>query len=76
MESDLVEYIAKYLVNEAEAVTVKSRRAGSTTIVHLNVARGDMGRVIGKNGRVANAIRSLLRVMGSNNDTKIVLEID
>lgn len=76
MEKELVEYIAKNLVNNPDAVQVKSRRAGSSTIIDLHVASGDMGRVIGKQGRVANAIRSLLRAQASQQQRRVVLEID
>ena len=75
MEKELVEYIAKNLVNDSSAVEVRSRRAGSSTILELHVAKNDMGRVIGKNGRVANAIRSLLRASSSSN-RRVILEID
>ncbi|GAB4509372.1 MAG: KH domain-containing protein [Anaerolineae bacterium] len=76
MERELVEYIAKNLVNDPDAVTVKVRRSRSSTILQLSVAQGDMGRVIGKQGRVANAIRSLLRVVATQDDKRIILEID
>jgi uncharacterized protein len=76
MEQELVEYIAQNLVNDPEQVQVKSRRTSSSTILELRVASGDMGRVIGKQGRVANAIRSLLRVSATRKNTRIILEID
>ena len=76
MERELIEYIAKNLVNDPDAVSVTHRRAGSTTILELKVASGDMGRVIGKQGRVANAMRSLLRVIGDRDGTRINLDID
>lgn len=76
MEKELVEYIAENLVNDPSEVKVNSRRAGSSIILELHVAKSDMGRVIGKNGRVANAIRSLLRASSSSNNKRIILEID
>jgi uncharacterized protein len=76
MEEALVEYIAKNLVNDPTQVRVKRRNTGGSIILELHVAQGDMGRVIGKNGRVANAIRALLRVMASQQDKRIILEID
>ncbi len=76
MEKELVKYIAENLVNNPEEITVKARRTGSSLILELHVAKGDMGRVIGKNGRVANAIRSLLRTMGNKQNTRVILEID
>lgn len=76
MEKDLVHYIAENLVNDTEAVRVKTRQTRTSTIVRLSVAKGDMGRVIGKQGRVANAIRTLLKVVGSRNDRRVILDID
>lgn len=76
MEKELVEYIAQNLVNDPSQVQVRSRKTGSSTILELRVASGDMGRVIGKQGRVANAMRSLLRVIGTRKNTRIVLDID
>jgi hypothetical protein len=76
MEAELVEYIAQNLVNEPDKVRVETKRSGSSIILELRVARADMGRVIGKDGRVANAIRSLLRVKAKQKDTRIILEID
>lgn len=61
---ELVEYIAKTLVNNPDAVSVTEINRRSVVILELRVAPEDMGRVIGKDGRVANAIRSLLRVAG------------
>ena len=58
---DLVEYIAKGLVDHPEKVEVTERVAAQAVTIRLKVAPGDMGRVIGKSGRVANAIRALLR---------------
>ena len=76
MEKELVQYIAENLVNDPDEIEVKAKRTGSSLILELHVAKGDMGRVIGKNGRVANAIRSLLRSMGNKNNKRVILEID
>lgn len=75
MEDRLVEYIAKNLVDDPEQVMVRRKETGSSIIVHLHVASDDMGRVIGKNGRVANAIRALLRAQAMH-DKRVILEID
>ncbi len=75
-ESELVEYIARNLVNDPDKVRLRTKHIGNTTILELRVARSDMGRVIGKQGRVANAIRSLLKVVANQKDQRIVLEID
>lgn len=74
-EDKLVEFIARHLVDNPEQVTVSRRETASTVIVQLKVGPGDMGRVIGKNGRVANAVRSLLRV-AVQGDRRVILEID
>jgi predicted RNA-binding protein YlqC (UPF0109 family) len=76
MEKDLVQYIAENLVNDPSQVTVKSRQTRSSTVLELSVAKNDMGRVIGKQGRVANAIRTLLKVVATKQDTRIILDID
>lgn len=74
MQEDLVQYIAENLVNNPAEVQVNRREAGRTTVLELSVAQNDMGRVIGKNGRVANAMRALLRA--TNRRGRIVLEIE
>lgn len=76
MEQELVEFIAQNLVNDPSQVRIKSRKTSSSTILELRVAKADMGRVIGKQGRVANAIRSLLKVVATKENTRIILEID
>ncbi|MEQ8677464.1 MAG: KH domain-containing protein [Aggregatilineales bacterium] len=76
MEKELVEYIAQNLVNDPEQVEVNSKETHSSVVLELHVAKSDMGRVIGKNGRVANAIRSLLRASGNSRKKRVILEID
>jgi len=76
MEKELVEYIAKSLVNNPDEVEVVRRETRSAVVLELHVNREDMGRVIGKQGKVANAIRSLLRAVATQQDTRIILEID
>ncbi|MDQ1301997.1 MAG: uncharacterized protein QG637_1919 [Chloroflexota bacterium] len=72
-EKELVEYIAKSLVDNPDKVTIKETQGASVTVLELHVDRDDMGRVIGKDGRVANAIRTVLRVAAG--DRRVVLEI-
>jgi len=72
---ELIEYIASSLVDDPTQVKVAERRQGSTTNIRLNVAKEDMGRVIGRNGRVANAMRILLQVAGAKNDQRVKLDI-
>jgi predicted RNA-binding protein YlqC (UPF0109 family) len=75
---DLIEYIAKNLVDNPEQVKVNRRVTGATIILELNVAADDTGRVIGKGGHVANAMRSLLRVAGekkASKNNRVILKI-
>lgn len=73
---ELVEYIAKALVDDVDAVRVKEVRTNQGVVLELRVARSDMGRVIGKEGRVANAMRGVLRVPAIRNGKQVSLEID
>ncbi|MBN1563201.1 MAG: KH domain-containing protein [Anaerolineae bacterium] len=72
---ELVEYIAKSLVDDPSQVHVTRIDRGDNTILELEVAQEDMGRVIGKNGRVANAIRTLVRVLAAKQGKHITLDI-
>jgi predicted RNA-binding protein YlqC (UPF0109 family) len=72
---ELVEYIVKGLVDQPDQVVVTEIRRGNSITLELRVAPDDMGRVIGKGGRVANAIRSLLRVVATKDNTRVTLEI-
>ena len=72
---ELLEYIARSLVDEPDQVSVKESPSGGSVIFELRVAPDDMGRVIGKNGRVANAIRSLLRVAAAKEGKRVQLDI-
>lgn len=69
----LVEYVAKSLVDDPTAVRVRRRETGSTVILELHVAQSDTGRIIGKGGRVANALRTLLRVQEADPRAKRVI---
>jgi predicted RNA-binding protein YlqC (UPF0109 family) len=71
----LVEYMAKSLVNDPDSVVVREIEGASATIYELSVAPDDMGRVIGKQGRVANAMRTLLRVVAVKEGKRVTLEI-
>ena len=73
-EKELVEYIAKSLVEKPDEVSVKEIHSASITVLELSVADKDMGRVIGKDGRVANAMRTLLRI-AARDGRRVVLEI-
>jgi uncharacterized protein len=73
---ELVEYIAQSLVDDPTQVRVIQTKHGSTVSLRLQVAKEDMGRVIGKGGRVANAIRTLLRVAAAQEGTRATLDVD
>lgn len=71
---DLIEYIAKSLVDHPEDVSV-SESGGNRVRIELSVAKDDMGRVIGKGGKVANAIRALLRVAADREGKQATLDV-
>ncbi len=75
---DLLLGIAKGLVDEpdAVAVTVDDVNEDCVTVFHLHVAEGDIGRVIGKQGRIAKAIRTVMRSAANRQEMKIQVEID
>jgi uncharacterized protein len=72
---ELVEYIAKSLVDDPSQVEVTETEGSSTIVIELKVAPEDMGRVIGRSGRVANALRTLLRVNATRVGKRVNLEI-
>ncbi len=72
---ELVEFMATALVNDPDAVVVREIKGASAIIFELSVAQEDMGRVIGKQGRVANAMRTLLRVAAVKEGRRVTLEI-
>jgi predicted RNA-binding protein YlqC (UPF0109 family) len=72
---ELVEYVAKSLVDHPDEVRVEEIMGARSIIFELSVASSDMGRVIGKRGRVANAMRSLLRVASARSGKRAILEI-
>jgi len=72
---ELIEYIALSLVDDGTQVQVRQDRNGSKVRLELRVAREDMGRVIGKSGKVANAMRVLLRVAAAREGKQANLEI-
>lgn len=72
---DLVEYVAKSLVDEPDAVRVEVVQDGGTSVIELHVADDDMGKVIGRNGSVAKALRTLLKVVSAREGEPFTLEI-
>jgi predicted RNA-binding protein YlqC (UPF0109 family) len=72
---ELIEYIATQLVEDQSQVSVKEYEEGGRVRIELKVAKDDMGRVIGKGGRVANSIRVLLRVAAARESKRATLDI-
>jgi predicted RNA-binding protein YlqC (UPF0109 family) len=72
---DLIQFIATSLVDDPTEVEVQQTRRGSQTILQLRVSKEDMGRIIGKSGRVANAMRVLLRVAAAQEGKRVSLDI-
>ncbi|MBQ6469463.1 MAG: KH domain-containing protein [Lachnospiraceae bacterium] len=72
---ELVEVIAKALVENPDEVTVTEREDGDTLVIELRVAPSDMGKVIGKQGRIAKAIRSVVKAASAKSDIKAVVDI-
>ena len=72
---EFIEYIVRSLVDDPSQVRVSEIEGSNTVIFELRVAPEDMGRVIGKGGRVANAMRTLLRVVAARQGRRATLEI-
>lgn len=72
---EFLDYVARSLVENPDAVRIEVEENDEEVSLVLTVAEGDMGRVIGRDGRIANAIRSLLRVMGTRDGRHVELEI-
>jgi predicted RNA-binding protein YlqC (UPF0109 family) len=72
---EFLEYVARGLVDKPDAVEVDVEEDGDETVLTLVVDQEDMGRVIGRDGRIANAIRSLLKVMAARDGRHVELEI-
>jgi len=75
MEKELVAYVAKSLVDEPDEVEVNMIEGEKSTILELKVAAGDVGKVIGKHGRIAKAIRTILSASSTRTGKRVVLEI-
>lgn len=72
---ELVEVIAKALVENPGEVVVTETMNGEDTLIELKVSPADMGKVIGKQGRIAKAIRSVVKAAASKEDKKVIVEI-
>ena len=72
---ELVELIAKSLVDYPDEVVVKETIDGDTITIELNVAGDDMGKVIGKQGRIAKSFRTVVKAAASKGDKKVIVDI-
>jgi uncharacterized protein len=75
LEKDLVEYIAKSLVDDPSGVEINVIEGDKATILELKVSQDDIGKVIGKHGRIAKAVRTILSAASTKSGKRIVLEI-
>ena len=73
--ADLVEYLARRLVESPDAVNVDEVEEDGALVIRLRVATEDLGRVIGRGGRIARALRTLVRAGGAHGDRRVLLEI-
>jgi predicted RNA-binding protein YlqC (UPF0109 family) len=72
---ELVEVIAKALVDHPDEVVVTEKEEGKTLVLEVKVADSDMGKVIGKQGRIAKAIRSVVKAAAAKEDKKVIVDI-
>ncbi len=72
---ELVEYLARQLVSNPDAVEVKETQGDTASVLELKVAKDDLGRIIGKQGRTAKSIRTIVNAAASRTNRKVVLEI-
>ncbi len=72
---ELVRFIAKNLVDEPDSVVVESREEGDTVVISLSVAPSDMGKVIGRQGRIAKAIRTVVKAASVREEKKYMVDI-
>jgi predicted RNA-binding protein YlqC (UPF0109 family) len=73
---ELIRFLAQSLVEQPDRVNVYIKETRRETIIKLQVAQGDVGRVVGRSGRVANAMRALLDVAARQHKKPVLLEID
>jgi uncharacterized protein len=72
---ELVEYLVKALVDKPEEVNITQTEGEAVTIIEIRVAAEDAGKVIGKEGRIANAIRTIVKASGAKNKKRVSVEI-
>ncbi len=72
---EMLKFLVKELVNDPDQISVNKREEGNTTILELKVAPDDMGKVIGRQGKIAKSIRTLMKAYGAKNNQKINVDI-
>jgi len=75
MGAELVEFLARRLVDEPDAVRVEEVEQDGDTVLRLHVAKDDVGKVIGRQGRIARALRTVVRASASRRRGRVLLEI-
>jgi predicted RNA-binding protein YlqC (UPF0109 family) len=73
--AELIAWLARQLVDEPDAVRVEQVERDDTTVLRLHVAADDVGKVIGRQGRIARALRTVARAGGARADRRVILEI-
>ena len=73
--SEIVEYLARRLVDEPDAVRVEELERDGDIVLELHVAKDDVGKVIGRQGRIARALRTIVRASAARRDQRVLLEI-
>jgi predicted RNA-binding protein YlqC (UPF0109 family) len=75
LSAELVEYLARRLVDEPDAVRVEEQEREGELVLELHVAQDDVGKVIGRQGRIARALRTVVRAAATREDRRVLLEI-
>jgi len=75
VSAELVEYLARRLVDEPDAVRVQEVEREGELVLELHVAKDDVGKVIGRQGRIARALRTIVRAAAARGDRRVLLEI-
>jgi len=73
--AELLAYLARQLVDEPDAVSVKEEEREGSIVLMLTVAKDDVGKVIGRKGRIARALRAIVRASGAHSHRRVLLEI-
>jgi predicted RNA-binding protein YlqC (UPF0109 family) len=75
LSTEIVEYLARRLVDDPDAVEVEEVERDGAVVVQLSVAPDDVGKVIGRQGRIARALRTIVRASAARRDQRVMLEI-